>query len=90
MIAVGLGALLYLGLSIWAGLPQVTEALASFAWRWTLPILGLSLFNYALRFLKWHYLLGRLGVRIGWLENAQIFIAGLAMPISPGKAGELL
>lgn len=90
LVAIGLGALLYLGFSLWAGLPQVREALAGFAWRWMLPILGLSLVNYALRFLKWHYLLGRLGVRIGWVEDAQIFVAGLAMTITPGKAGELL
>ena len=52
--------------------------------------LALSLFNYALRFWKWHWLLGRLGVRIRWAEDAQIFLAGLAMTITPGKAGELL
>jgi len=90
LIGVALGALLYLGLSLYAGLPAVAGELARFAWIWALPIVALSLFNYVLRFAKWHYLLRRLGVRIGWAEDAQIFLAGLAMTITPGKAGELL
>lgn len=90
LIGVALGALLYLGLSLYAGIPAVADELARFAWLWALPIVALSLFNYALRFWKWHYLLGRLGVRLDWRENAQFFIAGLAMTITPGKAGELL
>lgn len=90
LIGVALGALLYLGLSLHAGLPAVADELRRFAWIWIAPILALSLFNYALRFWKWHWLLARLGVRIGWAENLQIFLAGLAMTITPGKAGELL
>jgi uncharacterized protein (TIRG00374 family) len=31
-----------------------------------------------------------LGIRIDWKENLVFFVAGLAMAISPGKAGELL
>lgn len=90
LIGVALGALIYLALSLHAGLPAVAGELRRFAWAWMVPILGLSLVNYALRFAKWHYLLARLGVRIGWAEDAQIFLAGLAMTITPGKAGELL
>ncbi len=90
LVGVALGALLYLGLSLHAGLPAVADELRRFGWIWAAPILLLSLFNYGLRFVKWHYLLGRLGVRIGWAEDVQIFLAGLAMTITPGKAGELL
>lgn len=90
LIGIAAGALLYLGLSLWAGLPQVADELSRFAWAWIVPILALSLFNYALRFAKWTYLLHRLGVRVPLGENVQIFLAGLAMTITPGKAGELL
>ena len=90
LIGVATGALLYLGLSLWAGLPAVADELSRFAWAWIVPILGLSLFNYALRYLKWSYLLRRLGVEVAPAENVQIFLAGLAMTITPGKAGELL
>lgn len=88
--AIALGALLYLGGSVWAGLPQMRDQLGRFPWLVAVPVLGLTLLNYGLRFAKWHYLLGRLGVNMPWREDAWNFTAGLAMVISPGKAGELL
>ncbi|AKU92796.1 lysylphosphatidylglycerol synthase transmembrane domain-containing protein [Vulgatibacter incomptus] len=90
LIGVAMGALLYLGFSLWAGIPALASELSSFRLSLLLPIVGLSLANYALRFAKWSYLLRRLGVRIDTRENASIFLAGLAMTITPGKAGELL
>ena len=50
----------------------------------------LTLSNYALRFVKWHYLLNRLNVPMPLKTDAWNFTAGLSMAISPGKAGELL
>ena len=90
LIGIGLGALLYLGFSLWAGIPALLEEMGRFRVILLLPIFGLSLLNYLLRFLKWRYLLARLGVHVPTRENAQIFAAGLAMSITPGKAGELL
>ncbi len=81
---------LYLAGSIYAGLGAMGSALATFAWWLMLPVLLLVLANYFLRFLKWHYFVGRLGVRVPFWDNLVIFGAGLAMVISPGKAGEVL
>ena len=64
--------------------------LGTFLWPIYVPVLVLTLVNYGLRFFKWHYLLGRLGVKLPVLPNLMVFITGLAMVISPGKAGELL
>lgn len=88
--AIVAGVLLYVAGSVWADLSAVGEQLSRFAWRLYVPVLLLTLVNYGLRFVKWHYLLGRLGVSIPVKESATIFTAGLAMVISPGKAGELL
>lgn len=52
--------------------------------------LSLSLLNYFLRFLKWHYFLGRVNVRIPVGESLKVFLAGFSMTVSPGKLGELL
>ncbi len=87
---VALAALLYVGFSVWIGLTEVQEALQRFLWLYYIPAILLTLLNYALRFWKWHYLLGRLGVKIGVAEDARIFGAGLAMVLSPGKVGEVL
>lgn len=88
--AIAIGALLYLAGSIWAGLEPMGEALRDFQWALAVPIVALTLLNYGLRFVKWRYLVQRLGVRMPLIEDAWTFTAGLAMVISPGKAGELL
>lgn len=90
LIGIAVGALVYLVLSLRAGFGQVAEEVGRFRLVYAAPILLLSLFNYALRFSKWQYFLGRLGVEIGWRESLRIFLSGLTMTITPGKAGELL
>ena len=85
-----IAVLLYLAGSIYAGIGEVGSALATFAWWLMVPVLLLVLVNYFLRFLKWHYFVGRLGIDVPFKDNLIIFGAGLAMVISPGKAGEVL
>ncbi|MEN0064452.1 MAG: lysylphosphatidylglycerol synthase transmembrane domain-containing protein [Myxococcota bacterium] len=69
---------------------RTTEALITFDWALYVPILLLTLVNYGLRYFKWSYLLGRLGIDVPHRTNLWIFTAGLAMVISPAKAGELV
>jgi len=66
------------------------DALRAFDWPLYAPVLLLTLVNYGLRYFKWSYLLARLGVRVPHRTNLWIFTAGLAMVISPAKAGELV
>ena len=73
-----------------ADIDRVSGALETFQWWMLIPVCGLTLLNYALRFVKWHYLLRRLNVDMPLRDDAWNFTAGLAMVISPGKAGELL
>ena len=88
--AIAVGALIYLGGSIWAGFSKMKEQFQIFEWVMFVYAIGLTLSNYALRFVKWHYLLGRLNVKMPLIEDMWTFTAGLSMAISPGKAGELL
>jgi glycosyltransferase 2 family protein len=90
VVAIAFGAMLYLGGSVYADWDKVSAAMGSFQWWILLPVCGLTLVNYTLRFLKWRYLTRRLGVRMPFFEDAWNFTAGLAMIISPGKVGELL
>ncbi len=83
-------ALIYVAGSVYAGIGEVGSRLASFDWWLYVPVLGLTLLNYGLRFWKWRYLVGRLGARLPLREDAIVFGSGLAMVVSPGKAGELL
>jgi uncharacterized protein (TIRG00374 family) len=63
--------------------PRVATALRRFP-------LGYLLWNYALRFVKWHMYLHRLRIAIAFADSLGIFLCGLSMAITPGKAGELL
>src|SRR6266581_7651829 len=77
-------------IALYADVPRVLGALASFRWQYLPLILGLTLFNYFCRFFKWQYYLKRLDVKISWGKSLLIFISGLSMAITPGKVGELL
>jgi uncharacterized protein (TIRG00374 family) len=88
--SVAIAALLYVAFSAFAGFGQVRGALAAFQWSYAIPVLGLTLVNYVLRGWKWDYLLRRLGVVVPLREQFLLYVAGLAMVISPAKAGELL
>lgn len=51
-------------------------------------ILGLSLLNYALRFVRWHVYMRWLGHRVPPLRHLLIYLSGFALTTTPGKAGE--
>ncbi len=89
--SIAIAALMYLGYSFYVGVDEVSEAIGRFRWSALAAALALTIFvNYTLRWAKWHWLLLRLGVRLPLGESAVIFCAGLAMVLSPFKAGEVL
>ncbi len=51
-------------------------------------LLGLSIANIGLRFLRWHLYLRALGHRVPWLVNLRMYLAGFALTLTPGNAGE--
>ncbi len=88
---------LLLAVAVYAVLLFVTDSqklavtLRSFRWELLPLILALTLFNYGLRFVKWHFYLGLTGVRnMYWLDSLLVFLAGFSMTVTPGKAGEWL
>lgn len=91
-IALGLAAgfVVLLVLSLLADLGDVSAALADFRLHYVPVILGLTLLNYLLRFVKWHYYLRVLGIFPGLRDSALIFVSGLSMSITPAKLGEVL
>lgn len=89
-IGLALGVLTYGGLSLRAEFGRVLEHLRTFEWWLLVPVLGLSLGNYGIRFARWEYYLSQLSIPVPWKTSLSIFLAGLSMTITPGKAGELL
>lgn len=86
-IIVGLG--IFVALSIYADIGEVSQAFTEFKWGYIPLILFLTLLNYLLRFCKWHYYLARIGVRIKGIDSLTIFLSGLSMSVTPAKLGEV-
>lgn len=85
------GFLVVLALVLIGDLRAVAAHLAEFRWALLPAVLGLTLVNYTLRFFKWHYFLGRIGVRnLPLRESARLFVAGFPLAVTPGKVGEAL
>lgn len=82
--------LLYVILVLWSDLQEVQGALHAFPWQWLPAVMGLALFNYTIRLLRWQSWLKLVGVRISRWDSSRIFGIGSLMMMTPGKVGELL
>lgn len=90
LISLVVAGALYLALTIYADLNNLSKVLSKFS-LWLFPlVLILSLLNYISRFLKWDYYLLILKVNIKRIDSFSIFMSGLIMSVTPGKMGELL
>ncbi len=70
---------------------EMMAMIRSFRWGIFPIVLLFTLFNYTLRFVKWHYFLGQVGVKnLPVLESARLFVAGFPLAMTPGKVGEIL
>lgn len=76
------------------GFADVAQLLATarrFAWPLLAPVLGLTLANYGIRFLKWKLFLRQVGIRdLEARQSLGIFLAGFTMLMTPRKVGEFL
>jgi uncharacterized protein (TIRG00374 family) len=85
------GFLVFVILILVGDLRQVGAEVRDFPWQIIPLVLGLTLVNYLLRFIKWQYFLGQVGVQnLPILESARIFLAGFPLAVTPGKVGETL
>ena len=86
-----LGFVVLIGLALLGDLRDVSQSLLRFRWEYFLIALVLTMVNYVLRFFKWHFYLGQIGVRgLSMLESARLFVAGFPLAVTPGKVGEAL
>jgi uncharacterized protein (TIRG00374 family) len=81
---------LYIVFALYLDLHAVTREVSRVSWRAVLLGLLFATLSFAVRFGRWHYLLGELGVQPPVSQSALIFTSGLGLSITPGKAGELL
>jgi uncharacterized protein (TIRG00374 family) len=85
------GFVVVLGLMLAGDIRQVSRLVLAFNWRLFPLVLGLTLFNYTLRFFKWHFYLGQMGVKnYPMRRSARLFVGGFPLAVTPGKVGEVL
>jgi uncharacterized protein (TIRG00374 family) len=92
IVSVLLGLVVAIVLGLASDIRQVAESARTFGWSVLPAVLGFTLLNYALRWLKWDYYLRRMGmghgVSVG--DSALLFTSGMLMAVTPGKIGEVL
>ncbi|MBN2503634.1 MAG: flippase-like domain-containing protein [Anaerolineales bacterium] len=85
------GFLVVLALALVGDLKQVGAQVLAFRWELFPIVIAFTLLNYFLRFLKWHFYLGEIGVtNLSYRESARLFVAGFPLAVTPGKVGEAL
>jgi uncharacterized protein (TIRG00374 family) len=77
-------------MALYADWGELQAALRRFHWVLILPVLGLSLGNYLIRFVRWQMYLRHSRIDLDAFLSLRIFFAGLVMSVTPGKFGELL
>ncbi len=90
LLSLALAIVVMTAVALYGDLPRIIAILGQFKWILLPVILGLTLYNYGWRFIKWQYYLKRLSIHIDWRPSLLIFLSGLSMAITPGKVGELL
>lgn len=86
-----LGFLVFVGVILAGDLRQVAAQAITFRWGLIPPVLALTLVNYSLRFVKFHYYLRQVGVRhLPTRQTIRLFVAGFPLAVTPGKVGEAL
>lgn len=90
--AVGLGgfllALVLLGW--WRGVDDLVAELRRIDVLTFAGLLGLSLFNYLMRALRWHLFARQQRILLPFGRQALYYVAGFALTVTPGKLGEIL
>jgi uncharacterized protein (TIRG00374 family) len=85
-----LAVLVYGGFAVWRGLGKMGDELGRFAWWSFAAACSLAFGNYLVRFLKWEFYLGRLGVTgVGKVDSLLTFLSGFVLTVTPGKVGEV-
>jgi uncharacterized protein (TIRG00374 family) len=86
-----LGFLVLIILSFLGDVTQIRATIQQFNWKIFPIVICFTLFNYTLRFFKWHFYILQMGVKdFGLLQSARVFIAGFPLALTPGKVGEVL
>lgn len=85
------GFLVLIGLAFVGDIRQISALAREFRWEILPVLMGFTLINYLLRFVKWHFYLNQIGLKnFPIFHSLRLFVAGFPLAMTPGKAGEVL
>ena len=85
-----MAAAFYISFIVWTGYEEIARATARLGWTGWLLLLGCSLANYLLRFVRWAFYLKALDYHLPLRQNFLYYMSGFALTTTPGKAGETI
>ena len=85
-----LGAIFYAAFVFFADIEKLLGIGSQFQWMLFPLVLVLAFSNYLVRLFRWHLYARNRGIELSFKNSVIVFFAGLAMSVTPGKAGELL
>lgn len=88
LVCVVLSIVFYGAWAAIGGIQDVWTSIKALGWSGWAIILGLSLANYLLRFVRWDYYLRQLGHTVPLLANLSVYLAGFGFTTTPAKVGE--
>ncbi len=88
VLIAALGMVAYLAGAFVTDYDALRRAMLNLGWSGAAMILGLSLLNYVLRFLRWHWYLRDLGHALPLARHLAVYLGGFLFTVSPAKAGE--
>jgi uncharacterized protein (TIRG00374 family) len=88
VVVVVLSIVFYGAWAAYSGVGELWSAVKQLGWSGWGIILGLSLLNYLLRFIRWDLYLRRLGCHVPVLANLAVYLAGFGFTTTPAKVGE--
>ena len=90
LLLAGLTVGVFVALVGYGDFSGTVDEIGSLPIRYLFAGLGLAFSNYLLRFLRWAFYLKVLRIEAPVGTSGLVFLSGLAMSITPGKAGELV
>lgn len=79
----------FFGLFLFGDAPAVIEAVSTLEWWRIGAVFALVTAGYGVRFVKWDVYLRELDIDVPVATSLLVFVSGLMMVVTPGKAGEV-
>ncbi len=83
-------AVFYIALSFYGSIDNLKTIFENYNWAVLPLLLVISLLNFFVRYIKWHYYLVKISSDVNPFESYLVFNSAMALSFTPGKVGDLI